>query len=249
MTTKMQVSLLRILTNKRFQRVGGEEELISDVRVLAASNRDLQHEVKEGHFREDLYYRLCGHPVKLPAFRELSDDDRAEKVKAILKAVFRVQPPHDISSAESGLDLFFSQVEEIDVAALPISRDAMERIVNHPMPGNYRQLHRLINNAWLKTGKRIEVEHLAAELLATGTEPVVTHANPDESLMRLPWKEFEVGLQTRNENLKKEKINCYLKDNRNFVTKASAAMGISRDSLERKMKKLGMPIPRGYNKA
>jgi formate hydrogenlyase transcriptional activator len=70
----MQIALLRVLQEKEFERVGGNRTIRSDVRVIAATNRNLEHEVSDGRFRMDLFYRLNVFPVHVPALRERSDD-------------------------------------------------------------------------------------------------------------------------------------------------------------------------------
>ena len=70
----MQVKLLRVLQERKYRRVGGTEEVSSNIRVIAATNRDLPKFVGEGKFREDLFYRLNVIPVKMPALRDRADD-------------------------------------------------------------------------------------------------------------------------------------------------------------------------------
>src|SRR5207344_3456437 len=73
-TPEMQISLLRVLQEKEFERVGGSKTIKTDVRVITATNRNLEREVAEGRFRMDLYYRLNVFPVHVPPLRERSDD-------------------------------------------------------------------------------------------------------------------------------------------------------------------------------
>src|SRR5213076_3339506 len=71
---EMQVALLRVLQEKEFERVGGNKTIRTDVRIIAATNRNLERDVSDGRFRMDLYYRLNVFPVHVPALRERSDD-------------------------------------------------------------------------------------------------------------------------------------------------------------------------------
>src|SRR5207244_13258235 len=74
LTQEMQIALLRVLQEKEFERVGGSRTIRADVRVIAATNRNLQREVADGHFRMDLYYRLNVFPMHMPSLRERTDD-------------------------------------------------------------------------------------------------------------------------------------------------------------------------------
>jgi transcriptional regulator with GAF, ATPase, and Fis domain len=74
MPIEMQVKLLRVLQEKEFERLGGNEMIRVDVRIIAATSRDLENEVREGRFRLDLYYRLCVYPIVVPALRERGED-------------------------------------------------------------------------------------------------------------------------------------------------------------------------------
>src|SRR5262249_47396912 len=74
LTPEMQIALLRVLQEKEFERVGGSRTIQADVRVITATNRDLQREVSDGRFRADLYYRLNVFPINAPSLRERTDD-------------------------------------------------------------------------------------------------------------------------------------------------------------------------------
>lgn len=120
----MQVKLLRVLQERTFERVGGEETLCVDVRVICATKKDLLDHVKEGHFRDDLYYRLNVVPVNIPPLRERKEDI-AGLVNYFLKK-------------------FVSQNED----ALPgVSQEAMNALLNYNWPGNVRELENVIEHA------------------------------------------------------------------------------------------------------
>lgn len=120
----MQVKLLRVLQERTFERVGGEETLSVDVRIVCATKKDLLERVKEGHFREDLFYRLNVVPISIPPLRERKEDI------PLLVNYF--------------LKNFVSQYED----ALPdVSQEAMNVLVAYNWPGNVRELENVIEHA------------------------------------------------------------------------------------------------------
>jgi two-component system response regulator PilR (NtrC family) len=124
MTQTMQVKLLRVLQDKRFRRLGGTEEVQADIRVIAATNQDLQKMVAEGRFREDLYYRINVIQVHLPPLR-----DRREDVPLL---------------AEHFLAKYAGGVER---AVRGISHEAQELLATYSWPGNVRELENVIERA------------------------------------------------------------------------------------------------------
>jgi two-component system, NtrC family, response regulator AtoC len=121
---KLQVDLLRVLETRQFCRVGGNETISVDVRIVAATNRDLQRAVAEGRFRDDLFYRLNVIPITLPPLR-----DRREDIPLLVEHFL------ERMSAELG--------RKVD----GISRDAMAMLMSHPFPGNVRELRNLVERA------------------------------------------------------------------------------------------------------
>ena len=119
-----QILLLRVLQDHRFERVGGEETLEVDVRVIAATNKNLTEEIRKGTFREDLYYRLNVIPIFVPPLRERKDD------VPLLASHFLQK---------------FCQEKSKDVAS--ISPEVMEIILAHSWPGNVRELENVIQHA------------------------------------------------------------------------------------------------------
>jgi two-component system response regulator PilR (NtrC family) len=124
MSPTMQVKLLRVLQERRFRRVGGLEEIEADIRIIAASNRDLGQQVAEGKFREDLFYRINVIPIHLPPLRE-----RREDIPLL---------------AEHFLGKYREQMGK-DVAA--ISGEAMRYLERYDWPGNIRELENVIERA------------------------------------------------------------------------------------------------------
>jgi two-component system response regulator HydG len=153
-----QIKLLRILQSQKFERVGGEETLGVDVRILAATNKDLLQEVKDGNFREDLYYRLNVIPIHLPPLRERRNDI------PLLARHF--------------LNLFAS---EQDISAQRISPEAMRQLLDYDWPGNVRELENSIEHATvIAKGRYIEVSDLPIAVKHPGTK---SKTGPDRSIM------------------------------------------------------------------
>ncbi|HEV3059194.1 MAG TPA: sigma-54 dependent transcriptional regulator [Vicinamibacterales bacterium] len=124
MSAVMQVKLLRVLQERRFRRVGGLEELLADIRVIAATNQDLTRAVAEGRFREDLYYRINVIPIVLPALRERREDI------PLLAEHFLAKYSEQMGKPISG-----------------ISHDAMDLLMVHDWPGNIRELENVLERA------------------------------------------------------------------------------------------------------
>ena len=148
-----QIKLLRILQTQKFERVGGERTLTVDVRILAATNKDLLQEVKSGHFREDLYYRLNVIPILLPPLCKRRND-------IPLQARFFMER----YAAEQGKDI------------KEFSSEAMRLLLDYPWPGNVRELENCIEHAVvLAKGNRIEVADFPSALHLAPTV-AVTHS-------------------------------------------------------------------------
>jgi two-component system nitrogen regulation response regulator NtrX len=139
MSLKTQAKILRILQEQRFERVGGTVTMHVDVRIIAATNKDLAQEIKEGRFREDLYYRLNVIPVQVPPLRE-----RREDIPLLIAEFFR----------ETALDSGLKQKR--------ITDRAIEIMVRQPWAGNVRELRNLVERlVILVPADVIDVHHLA----------------------------------------------------------------------------------------
>jgi len=138
----MQVKLLRILQDKEFKRVGGTDDIRVDVRIISATNKDLEEAVKEKRFREDLFYRLNVIQVKMPPLR-----DRKEDIP-ILAAHFLKK-----------------YSEELSKTILKISPEALNMLINYEYPGNVRELQNIIERAVaLGNGNELTPQHLSSYL-------------------------------------------------------------------------------------
>jgi two-component system response regulator PilR (NtrC family) len=138
----MQVKLLRVLQDKEFKRVGGTDDIRVDVRIISATNKDLEEAVKEKRFREDLFYRLNVIQMKMPPLR-----DRKEDIP-ILAAHFLKK-----------------YSEELNKNILKISPDALNMLLNYEYPGNVRELQNIIERAVaLGNGNELTPQHLSSYL-------------------------------------------------------------------------------------
>jgi formate hydrogenlyase transcriptional activator len=132
---EVQVKLLRVLQEREFERVGGSDSIKVDVRVIAATNRDLLKAIREGKFREDLYYRLNVFPIELPPLRERAGD--IPLLVQFLVAKFGAQVGRRIES---------------------IKQETMQRLVRYPWPGNIRELENILERAIiLSNGPVLEI--------------------------------------------------------------------------------------------
>jgi len=159
MSLMTQAKILRILQENHFERVGGSETLEVDVRVLAATNKDLESEMGQGRFREDLYYRLNVIPVRVPSLRE-----RAQDIPLLIQ--------HFVErfSAENGMD------------PKQVSADALEKLTAYPWPGNVRELQNLVERFVLMSpGPEVGLESLPAQIAHPDPE-IQRRGRPSEKL-------------------------------------------------------------------
>jgi DNA-binding NtrC family response regulator len=134
MPVDMQVRLLRVLEAGRFSRIGGDQEISTDVRVIAASNRDLRAAVAAGKLREDLMYRLCVIPVSVPPLRDRAGD-------AVLLA-----------------EMFLDRLNEENGTAKTLSAEAKQKICSYRWPGNVRELKNVIHRAYVMSDDEVDVD-------------------------------------------------------------------------------------------
>jgi two-component system, NtrC family, response regulator AtoC len=160
--TKLQMDLLRVLEERRFYRVGGNEAIEVDARIIAATNRDLKKAVAEGHFREDLFYRLNVIPITLPPLRERKED-----------VPLLVQHFIERLDAETG--------RKVD----GLSTEALDALVEHDWPGNVRELRNVLERALVVApGNLIEKKDLGLGLGVPAAAPAATGDRSLEDLER-----------------------------------------------------------------
>lgn len=228
MPLELQARLLRVLDERRVTPLGTEETHAVDFQLVSASHRHLPTLVREGRFREDLYYRLAGIEMQLPALR-----DRSDKCELI----------HIVLAAEGGPDA-------------TLSPDAERLLMAHPWPGNIRQLgHVLRSAAALADGKTITLEHLPA--LGVDLQPAhprqpapaAAAANPGVADGR-PLAPDDVQAENAACPVKLNPIQAnerlvllqMLEQHRWNVSNVAKALDVSRNTLYRKLHKLHIQI-------
>ena len=167
MSLKTQAKVLRILQERRFERVGGSKTLEVDVRVIAATNKDLKEEMAAGRFRSDLYYRLNVFPIHVPPLRQRSEDI------PFLLAYFAQE-----ISRQRGTSLAFAD-------------DAVQALQNYSWPGNVRELKNMVERvSILFPGRTITQDLLPAEYRQS-------HGECADDPLRLPFKEARARFEER----------------------------------------------------
>ncbi|NOY53240.1 MAG: PAS domain S-box protein [Deltaproteobacteria bacterium] len=162
----MQVKLLRVLQNGHFERVGGEKTVRTDVRIIAATNKDLDKAVNQGEFREDLYYRICVLPIYVPPLRDRKGDI----------------PLLATHCLKESLQSRGSKPEEVILGL-----DAMAILRDYDWPGNVRELQNTIQHALIRCkSKVISPEHLPASLLRAKSRTIQIGHPSDRQRGRKP---------------------------------------------------------------
>ncbi len=238
MPPEAQTRLLRVLQQGEYAPVGSRGAIRTNVRIIAATNKDLRQAIHQGLFREDLYYRLNVVPIRLPALRE-----RREDVPDLLRHFLQ-------QSAEEGLP------HKIVTPA------AIRRLQQHAWPGNVRELENLARRlAALHAEDEIDEEAIAAELaIETSAPPVAAGGNSDglsavvESHLANYFSAHHdqlppPGLYSRIlREIERPLLELTLDATRGNQIKAAAVLGLNRNTLRKKIKILGIDVTRTTNR-
>jgi DNA-binding NtrC family response regulator len=204
----MQVKLLRLLESGTYRRVGSTELRRTDVRVVAATHRDLKAMVVEGRFREDLYYRLSTFPITLPPLRDRLDDIPMLAVALLA----RVAPDRRMA----------------------LSPGAVARLRQHAFPGNVRELRNVLERAaLLADGAQIEATHVERAL---GSDAMPTTARPLAVPSSAPTATVPAEASLRD--VERAALQAQLKAHRGSRAELARKLGISERSLYRKLRDL-----------
>lgn len=204
----LQVKLLRVLQEKEFERVGGIKTIKVDVRILAATNRDLEKEVRDGTFREDLYYRLNVIPLHLPPLRKMNDD-----IPVLIE--------HFVSEISKGKKK----------NPLQFSDEAMYCLKNYEWPGNVRELENLVERLIiLKEGDTVKIDDLPERI----QDRQLT--NPS-AVKGQTLSHQGVDLNNMLDEIENNLIIQALEMSKGVKSKAASLLGLNRTTLIEKMKK------------
>ncbi len=220
----LQAKLLRVLEDQVIRRVGGVRDIQVEVRVIAASNRDLEREVREGRFRQDLYYRLAIISIFLPTLRERKED--------ILPLI----------------DFFLAHYNrKFRKSVQGVSEDTRRLLLNYDWPGNVRELKNALERAMiLEEGNLLKPDDLPFTVASGRSGPVLTDKSagapvepqPAPGKRRLPPLSIPEG-GTSLEDVEHALVELALQQSHGNQIKAAKLLNISRDALRYKMKKFG----------
>ncbi|MAY40962.1 MULTISPECIES: sigma-54 dependent transcriptional regulator [unclassified Neptuniibacter] len=229
MPLPMQVKLLRVLQDRKFERIGGVKTLDADIRVIAATHKNLEEMIEAGEFREDLYYRLNVFPIEMPPLRE-----RTEDIPLLLNELVR-------------------RLNDLGFESVRLQGSALESLSQHLWPGNVRELANLIERLAILYPNGVvgvselpsRFQHVAepnperyvADQSVVQSAPV-SFQNVEPSLDLLP--EEGIDLKAHLEMIEKALIEQSLTVNDGVVARAAELLTIRRTTLVEKMRKYGM---------
>ena len=212
MPLETQGKIVRALQDQSFERVGGSSRVKVDVRVISITNRDLQAEIANGRFREDLYYRLAVVPVRLPALKERRED-----------------------VPELARHFLLRSAEVSGMPARELSADALAALQAYDWPGNVRQLRNLMD--WvLIMAPGGATDAIRADMLPPeigSRAPAVLTIDPGADIMSLPLREARDLFETQY-------LQAQLLRFGGNISRTAQFVGMERSALHRKLKQLGV---------
>ncbi|WP_321531166.1 sigma-54 dependent transcriptional regulator [uncultured Desulfuromonas sp.] len=212
MPVHLQLKLLRVLQEQEVQPVGSNRNIKLDVRVISATNADLEQMIRDGHFREDLFYRLNVIPITLPSLRQRSEDI------ALLVRHFLQKSCRDMNRPMMSLESAALQVLE-----------------NYEWPGNVRELENVIERTVaLSDGPQITLQDLPPHITGSHTPTMA-----DQNLYTLPADGVDMPKQIQE--IERRWISQALEMSQGIKARAAGMLGINRTTLVEKIKRLGLP--------
>jgi nitrogen regulation protein NR(I) len=223
MTPLTQTKILRVLQDQQFERVGGNETIKTDVRVIAATNRDLERMMAAGQFRSDLYYRLHVYAIKLPPLRE-RDEDLPPLVEHFLKRFSR----------------------ELGKEVHRVAPETLELLRRHPWPGNLRELQSVLKQALLQATGSVLLPDFLPPLVKAEVSRVASapRAVPDleqfiQERLCAGSKDLYAEWQALTD---RQLLTHLLRHTGNNLSQAARILGINRSTLRSKLSALGITV-------
>jgi nitrogen regulation protein NR(I) len=229
MPAALQAKILRVLQEQAFERVGGNETIRADVRIIAATHRNLKSASEEGKFRLDLYYRLSVFAIQLPSLRERGDD-LPMLVRHYLRRFGR----------------------EMEREAVEVSPAAIDRLREYSWPGNIRELQNVLRQALLRAHGRVLFPEFLPELSQSsnrvGSEALQTPSSDGPSLEAFVRKGLAAGAEGLHEEthrwVERILLPMVLEHTQGNQRQAARILGIARKTLRDKLRELGITIQR-----
>jgi DNA-binding NtrC family response regulator len=214
MSANVQAKLLRALEERRIERLGANETIPVDVRIVSATHRPLEQEITNGNFRADLFYRLRVVTVEIPPLRE-----RREDIPLLTETFVR------------------SAVERYDLPERGLSQGTLKRLVEYGWPGNVRELKKTIDRAVIMAeGDEITPRDLPDEI--TSGTPLSTGGEGEEiDGLRVP---FTADFREDRREFERRYITRCLEHTNGNVTRAAEILDMHRQSLQHKLRQLGL---------
>jgi DNA-binding NtrC family response regulator len=215
MSSNVQAKLLRALEDRRIERLGGNESIPVDVRIISATHRPLEQEISTGNFRADLFYRLRVVTIEIPPLRE-----RREDIPILAEKFAR------------------AAAERFDLPSRVLSAGALRRLLEYDWPGNVRELKNTIERAAIMAeGDELTTHDLPDEITTTVAPGVTTNGQSAGSGIDVP---FTADFREDRREFERRYISKCLEHTNGNVTRAAEILDMHRQSLQHKLRQLGL---------
>ena len=214
MSANVQAKLLRALEERRIERLGSNESIPVDVRIVSATHRPLEQEIAAGNFRADLFYRLQVVTIEIPPLRE-----RREDIPLLAETFARAAAKH------------------FQLPVRSIGQVTLRRLVEYNWPGNVRELKNTMDRAVIMAeGDELSARDLPGEI-AAGSQQIVTDTSDAEGGLKVP---FTADFREDRREFERRYISRCLEHTQGNVTRAAEILGMHRQSLQHKLRQLGL---------
>ncbi|MDT4968932.1 MAG: hypothetical protein QOJ64_3669 [Acidobacteriota bacterium] len=216
MSANVQAKLLRALEERHIERLGGNESIPVDVRIVSATHRPLEQEIVNGNFRADLFYRLRVVTIDIAPLRE-----RREDIPVLAESFAR------------------QAAERYGLPQRSIGQSALRRLIDYPWPGNVRELRNTIERSVIMAeGDELAARDLSDEIVGSRSSGSTARAETsDDGALAIP---FTADFRSDRKEFERRYIARCLEDSGGNVTRAAAILGMHRQSLQHKLRELGL---------